>query len=329
MGLNVIVATILLAANLAVEPPLVRTLPIPGGQIPTEVKQHAGAVWFVSWRNWPKLEPYIGKITVRGTIHLNEVQPGTMPGLMTRANNGTLWITDRKYRGLWSVLPDGKIRKVRLDRPTLGIAQGADGGLWCTHPRSSVITNYAFDGSVKSRWDLRTRSRLEGPEKPSPAGPRPEWIVAGPDGGLWFNDPATSSIGRIGIDGEIRMHRLPKRWQKPGEVVLGGDGALWFNVRNQSLLGRITTDGTITSVKIHAPAVTLAPDLEGRIWYSESSGGAGYVNADGTTDHFAIAIDGEPGLLRSMAVGPDGSMWFADEKNRVLGRIELPLPKTP
>lgn len=322
---NVIAAALLLAATVAVEPPAasrvvpqavpqVQTIRLPGKQIPTEIAQHAGALWFVSWNNWPKLQPFLGRISVKGTIRLNGVMNGSMPGLTTRAADGTLWLSDRKRHALWRVLTSGRIIRIKNDRSTLGIAFGPDGTLWATHPMSSAITSYNSDGSVRGRWEVAKQKGVQ---------PRPNWIAAGPDGALWFSDTETDRIGRITTTGTITLFPLPRGWKDPGEIVATAD-ALWFAVGNQSVLGRITPKGAVTGVKIHAPARAVAAGPQKRMWYSDGSSGIGWIHADGSTDY--VLVSEKKSGVRSLAAGPDGAMWFVDEKARTIGRVELPTP---
>lgn len=323
----VITATLLLAATLALETPptsaatpaiasdavpVVRTIKIPGKQIPTEIAQHAGAVWFVTWNNWPKLQPFLGRISVQGTIRLNEIMEDSKPGLATRTADGTLWFTDSRRGGFWRVIGNGPIVRIKNDRPTVGIAAGPDGALWTTHPDSSTITAYNADGSIRSRWEVPRQKGLA---------PRPEWIVAGPDGALWFTDTVTNRIGRITTAGVIKLFPLPKGWKSPGEIVATAD-ALWFTVGNQPLLGKMTPQGIIKPVKILAPARAIAAGAEERIWYTNGVRTIGWINADGTSDY--VLVHEENGGVRALAAGPDGAMWFVDEKARTVGRVELP-----
>ncbi len=312
-----IAATLLLAATLAAaggvpDPPRVQTIQVPNNQIPTEISAHAGALWFVSWHDWPKVRPYLGRISTKGTIRLNQLMTGSMPGLTAQAPDGTLWLSDSRRPRLWHVMKNGRTLWVKIDRETVSIASGAEETLWCTHPGSSTISSYEVDGSLRGRWDVPQRQGIA---------PRPNWLAQGPDGALWFTDPATITIGRITALGAIEVFPLPKGWRNPGEIVAGPEG-LWFAVGSHPLLGRITPKGMVTSVAIHAPARAVAPGPEGRMWYSDGGAGVGWVEPDGTTDY--VLVTDQPSGVRSIAAGPDGAMWFVDEKARTIGRVEPP-----
>ncbi|MEO8381063.1 MAG: hypothetical protein ABI779_15480 [Acidobacteriota bacterium] len=316
-----IAPTLLLAAILAAVtppapattvPPVVRTIRIPGNDIPTEISQHAGALWFVSWHNWPKVEPFLGRISVKGTIRMNEIMGGSMPGLSTRTGDGSLWLTDRKRAALWHVLPNNRIIRVKTDRTTLGIAAGSDGNLWTTHPDSSAISKYGLDGVMHGRWKVPALRGMS---------PRPNWIAAGPDGALWFSDTATDRIGRITTEGALTMFPLPRGWKDPGEIVATRD-ALWFTVGNRPILGKLTVKGVFKPVPIREIARSLAAGSEERMWYASGGRAIGWVNADGSNDYVLVAE--ENGGVRALASGPDGAMWFVDEGARTVGRVEMP-----
>lgn len=294
-------------------PPLVTAIVIPFEQIPTEIASHSGAVWFVSWQNWPrKVEPYLGRMDLNGKFALNELLSGSRPGLLANGPAGSLWVSENRRERLWRVLPNGEIRFTRIDRRTIGIAVGADGAIWCTHEGSSSISSYNADGSLRGRWEV--------PERKGVAA-RPAWIAIGPDENIWFTDAATDTVGRISPKGEIKVFALPKGWRDPGEIVVHG-GALWFGVANVALLARVTPAGSITSVKIHAPAAAVASGSEGRLWYAGGGAGIGWMEPDGATDH--VLVTTRRSRIRSIAAGPDGHMWFVDETARLIGRVELP-----
>lgn len=310
-------ATILLAATLAAPvavtvPPRVQTIKVPNNQIPTEIAPHAGALWFVSWHNWPKLEPYLGRITTEGTIRLHQILDGSMPGLTAQAPDGTLWLSDSRRRGLWHVMQNGRTLRVKIDRKTVSIASGSAGTLWCTHPEGSAISSYNVDGSLRGRWEVPRRNGIA---------PRPNWLTEGPDGALWFTDPATTTVGRITAAGSIKVFPLPRGWRNPGEIVARPDG-LWFAVGSHPFLGRITPKGKVSSVAIHAPARAVAAGPDGRMWYSDGAAGIGWVEPDGTTDY--VLVTDKPSSVRSITAGPDGGIWFVDEKARTIGRVEPP-----
>ncbi len=68
----------------------------------------------------------------------------------------------------------------------------------------------------------------------------PGKIVLGPDGNLWFTEPAVDQIGRISPAGVITEFRVPTRSGGPAGIASGPDGTLWFTEASVSKIGSIT-----------------------------------------------------------------------------------------
>jgi len=151
---------------------------------------------------------------------------------------------------------------------------------------------------------------------------RPSWIVAGPDGALWFSEPTWRNIGRVTPGGKITTFDYPREWGEPRRIVAGPDGALWFVLTSVMALGRITTEGKITTIDLPYAAGALATDSQKRVWFADAAGAkVGYVDAEGKVHE--VPLPEKPRLIRSMAEGPDGAMWFADQASKTIGRISL------
>jgi virginiamycin B lyase len=367
MRAPVIAVLAIIATTLAAEP-RVDIFKLPAGYLPTEIGRHGNSVVFVSWKAWPAIDPYLGRIKADGTMEkMAPFAKDHMPGLMSEAPDGTLWLSDGKKTVLWRVAPSGTPEPVTIGRTTLGIAAGPDGLMWATHPESSDVSRYASDGNVASSWFVgRKRSlRSAAPTTPlpppqsvsgggtggsggrmgrqgrpipqrKPAGrpltkeerkaraldARPSWIVVGTDGAAWFSDPTYSTIGKMTAAGEMATYALPPEWGQPLRVVAGRDGALWFAVSGSAVLASINSEGEIFWIDIPDGASALAADSKGRIWFSEVSGqNVGYV--EGEEVHTVALPKAERRTIRSMAEGPDGAMWFADQSTRTIGRIKL------
>jgi len=338
------------AVALAAEPQ-VETFPVPAGHLPTEIARHGEVMTFVSWTNWPAIEPHLGRVTAQGRIEVQALEKGHMPGLIAQAPDGTLWLSDGRKSVLWRVSRAGKAEQVKIGRTTLGIAVDADGSIWTTHPDSAEVTRYSTDGEPQTQWFI---GRKRGPAGGAPSmaipkprtGPmpippkkkderaltkeerrkltldaRPSWIVLGPDQSLWFSEPTWRNIGRVTAAGQIDSFKYPREWGEPRRIVAGRD-ALWFALTRVPALGRITTEGEISTVELPYGVSALASDSQGRIWFSDAPGARlGYLDAKGKVHE--LPPWKTPRLIRSMAEGPDGAMWFADQAAKVIGRIKL------
>jgi streptogramin lyase len=295
---------------------------------------------FISWTNWPALEPHLGAIDAKGRMTTQPLEKDHMPGLFAAAGDGTLWLTDAREAVLWHVRPDGKAAdRVEIDRPTLGIAIDATGQTWCTHPGDTEISRYNHEGTKTAELDTgRGRFKLT-PAKPqkAPAGMTPTWakdsqkankrdvtptwLVNGAEGTLWFSDPTMRSIGVVSADGHQQRFKLPPDWGAPGPLIAARDGLIWFVVSGKPFLGQVSRDGFFSKIALHAPAEAIAQDTKGRPWFSTTADLA-YVESDGTVHR--VTLRKAEHLIRSMAAGPDGAMWFVDQKTKTIGRVVVP-----
>lgn len=121
--------------------------------------------------------------------------------------------------------------------------------------------------------------------------------------------PRTSYAGDLSeATGRISQFALPllkdadeSRW--PGDIVAGPDGALWFTELNGERIGRIATKplGQITEFAIPTRPAAAA-----------SGGQRGGPPAE--------HVDPRPG---SIAVGPDGALWFTVPNFNAIDRITV------
>jgi streptogramin lyase len=113
---------------------------------------------------------------------------------------------------------------------------------------------------------------------------RPHDITAGPDGNVWFTDPALNSIWRLTPEGGFSSFTVPTEASEPMGITAGPDAKLYFTETKVSKIGIMTSDGVITG---EIPTPTL------------DSGPCG------------------------ITVGSDGNIWFVEGRASKVGRLEL------
>jgi virginiamycin B lyase len=227
---------------------------------------------------------------------------------------GNLWFVrlDSAGQAIVRRAPDGSEAAFELagNLPVNSLATGAGGGAWFLRGyRNARIGSVTATGMVT--------------QFPLPVGSDPASIAAGPDGAFWFTEEGAGKIGRITPDGKIRLFRLGPHVQ-PRQIVAGPDGALWFSEngsrgphkKSRDRIGRITTGGKVTQFPIPfgTGSELLAPDPRGLIRFTTEKGEisslatTGTLGAHGCLQNCSAQID-------SIAVGPDGALWFAAEKH--------------
>src|SRR2546428_5571705 len=159
-------------------------------------------------------------------------------------------------------------------------------------------------------------------------GSGPNGIASGPDGNIWFTDPAQNSIDRF-VGGTVTDYPLPDTNLVPSDITKGPDGNLWFlemnNHTNATTLdvGKISTAGTVTEYPTPAGfTLGIAAGPDGNVWFNER-------------DLFSVAKITPAGVVTSYPVpgppssedpigivaGPDGNMWVTDESSNIVWKV--------
>jgi virginiamycin B lyase len=148
-------------------------------------------------------------------------------------------------------------------------------------------------------------------------------ITAGPDGNVWFTEPATGVVGRITPAGQVT--EFPTPVSNPGAITAGPDGNLWFtggSLLNDPSIGRITPAGQVTKFdlpdRLGVPSgIAAGPD--GNLWFTEriylSGEVVGQITPAGQLTEFTIPgpASGAASSIGAITAGPDGNLWFVHD----------------
>jgi streptogramin lyase len=151
------------------------------------------------------------------------------------------------------------------------------------------------------------------------AGAKPNGIVSGPDGNLWFCEQGQTKIGKITLSGKITEYSIAAQ---ASSIAVGSDGNLWF-VNGANSIGRITTSGAETEFPVPTPAsvpwgITAGPD--GNLWFTERAGDKiGKITPSGVITEFTIpTVAAQP---HGIIAGPDDNIWFVEGNASKIGKI--------
>lgn len=153
---------------------------------------------------------------------------------------------------------------------------------------------------------------------------RPQGLVTGPDGNLWFSETTGPNIGKITPSGTITEYPVPSNasFVQTPWITNGPDGNLWFSDWGNNAIGKITTSGTITEYPIttsNAGPYVIVTGPDNNLWFYESNvDKIGRITVGGTVAEFAIS-SGSGGQV--IAAGPDGNLWFPETSLNKIGRI--------
>jgi virginiamycin B lyase len=253
--------------------------------------------------------------------------PGSysFPGSITTGPDGALWFTESGKIG--RITTAGALKEFALPNGHSGtsITNGPDGALWFTEPSASaigrittagVVTEIVVPGACRVGYSC-------------PIQPKPQGIVAGSDGALWFTETmfsrssvrtVASKIVRLTTAGAFTEYALPGGSTKittpnVGAIAAGPDGALWFTDSFERRIWRATTAGALRfySLPSGQPAAIVAgPD--GALWFTATNANPAQldrISTAGVITTKSVSAGPNGASLGAIASGPDGNLWFA------------------
>jgi streptogramin lyase len=270
-----------------------------------------GALWFAPAGR-------LGRAGVDGKVDELTLSGQTgYPQDITAGPDGNLWISTSE--AIDRVTTKGALTEFPLpDKNELPgkIVVGADGNLWFTlwvpaHKVRGVEerTGAAFIVRITPSGAM-TRFELPGPARVRNAAPAA--IVAGPDGNLWFTDPALGRIGKITLAGAIAEYDLDV---SPYGLTAGPDGNLWFT--SSTGIGRISTTGDVREFPSRARIggqIVTGPEAD--LWFTGPGLSVGRMTPSGQFSWFGFK--GGAATL-DIAVGSDGGIWATTSTNPIKG----------
>jgi virginiamycin B lyase len=277
------------------------------GLLATSLGHTAGAVARRNTAQAPvrSLAPAHGTTRVGQITEFPIPRPGGAPFLITLAADGALWFTQVSgYIG--RITTAGVFTQYAINgKGTLfGITAGPDGALWFV-TLAPAIGRISTHGKITLYF---LHSSVAGPTG----------ITAGPDGALWFN--AASGVGRMTTSGQLTT--FPQAKGSLG-ITTGPDGALWYSAT--SAIGRITTGGVVSTFPIPGKRERyLATGPDKKIWFTQSLDcNTALVGSVSTTGQIQQYHAHECSVPTDIALGPDGALWFTEQRLNHIDRITV------
>jgi streptogramin lyase len=325
----------------------------------------------------------IGKITPAGAI--TEFSTGLQssshsnPQAIAAGPEGNLWFTDfAQFAGgngmVGRITPSGAIEEFGATTGTGDLTNGSAvvSSLATTSspPNTFKVGDSIYGAGIPSGSTIvkvlsSTELELSAPAAVTGTGvaltaglqesnkSAPVSIASGPDGNMWFTDPAslatagTSSIGRITPTGAITEFSAglqSSNTSAPIGITAGPGGNLWFTDRAGNLggnpaIGQISATGTIEEFTAglqssgEPGSITLGPD--GNLWFTDTSfvgtPAIDRITPTGAVAKFAALGGSMPGgqSLNGKALAPasDGNLWFVDTgATKAIGQLGVGAP---
>jgi virginiamycin B lyase len=263
--------------------------------------------------------------------------PSLFLGAITSGSDGALWFTEgdennsTSYR-IGHLTTGGSFSDFAVPTASSGtsaITSGSDGALWFIEAAANQIGRITTSGTI-TEFPVPTPNSFLGGHQPSAGGPS---ITNGPDGAIWFTEPAANQIGRITSIGTITEYAVPSANSAPSGIASGHDGALWFTESGLGKIGRITTSGSITEISLPAsPAspvdIVGAPD--GSLWFGLTSASpqqsgtgnlVGRITTNGTVTEYSPATRTQYIAAVAIVNGPDSNLWIIEAGGQPGGAI--------
>lgn len=201
------------------------------------------------------------------------------------------------------------------------LASGADGNIWFSRSWPSRRVGRMTPSGGVTMFDV---------------GAFADSVTPGPDGNVWFVMPSDVGVdvgvGSVSPSGTVR--RLPLRGFAPIDLTSGPDGHLWatgvvFTGRMPPRIARITPSGEVTLFRAGRGALTdiiAGPDDD--LWFIEQPWvdseppeyRIGRITTAGSVTMFSLGPRAR-GLVESLALGPDGNIWFTLPNQGGVGRM--------
>jgi streptogramin lyase len=297
---------------------------LPAGGSPSGITAGPdGSVWFTVTDS-QHYSGSIGRITPGGVLtQFPRLNPA--PSFIVTGPDGNLWFTqddscDDGFASIGRSTPAGVLTQFLQPfcRYLGDIAVGSDGNLWFTWSDQSVPFVFKHGISRMTLATVVTATIVTDFPLPGSSG----GIAAGPDGAIWFTEPALDRIGRITTTGAVSEFALPAG-SAPTGIVAGPDGNLWFTERSGNKIGRMTTTGTVTEFPVPTAGsrpLYITSGSDGNLWFTAEDK-IGRITISGVITEFPIPI---PGSLFDITPGPDGNIWFTEkDDNHQIGRLSV------
>jgi virginiamycin B lyase len=116
---------------------------------------------------------------------------------------------------------------------------------------------------------------------------------------------------------------MPDTLESPTAIAAGADGAVWFTIDRSDVIGRVQ-NGTIQRIStsgrnLEPLGVGAAPD--GAAWFTDAVAGA-VARVTPTGEVSRLKLDTPIVRLGRLAVGGDGSVWFAESTSYSITQIK-------
>jgi virginiamycin B lyase len=144
-------------------------------------------------------------------------------------------------------------------------------------------------------------------------------ITRGPEGDMWFTEPAANRIERISPTGHPEGFTLPSAGARPTGIVGGPGGFLWVTLAGAGRVAKVDPLGQVSETALEPgarpAAIALGPDSA--LWAVETETATlARVATQGGSATYPLPTSGAifAGAINTdIVTGPDGNLWLSQE----------------
>lgn len=270
------------------------TAELPEHSDPDAIAQNAdGNLWFTAYAVNNEEKYLIGEVLLQSgkSPQIKEyplLAKENYAGQIAAGPEGDMWFTDLAFNGqdaIGRITSKGEVtlypletQKPSTTRPEysdpVGIAQGPDGYMWFVE-QGTNSERESFVGRIGTGISGTTLGKIDEFRVPTKGG-YPTAIAQGPNGNMWFAEPAASEIGEVTPTGEVKpSFPVTSTSNSPIGIAAGPDGNVWFSEGFEAnSIGRITPSGEVKSFPIptrdsRPEGIVRGPD--NNIWFVEQA----------------------------------------------------------
>ncbi len=256
-------------------------------------------------------------------------QPFSGGGAMARGSDGNLWYVNGEQKITRFTVNSGAITEFAAPSSPnnvafQGMVNGSDGNLW--YIANYTLGRISMNGEFKE-FALPRDSGFSGS------------IAAGADGTLWvtMGGDGKYQLLKVTIPADATAAPVITNVALPSNMLetIGAapDGSLWVAVAltgpdpiSATHILRVTPDGAISQLPqtLTGAISALTAGPENTMWFYDTLGHIGQMTLVGVPTLFPVSEISRDMPPMSLALGPDGAMWFPTQANGVntgIGRI--------
>jgi streptogramin lyase len=152
-------------------------------------------------------------------------------------------------------------------------------------------------------------------------------LTRGPEGDMWFTEPAANRIERVAPTGHPEGFTLPTPGSRPTGIIGAPGGFLWVTLEGTGKVVKVDPQGSASELTLtpgaRPAAIALGPDSA--LWAVETETATlARISLQGTSTNYSLPTSGRifKGAINSdIATGPDGNLWLSQDDGPFVGEV--------